>query len=183
MAIVSSDYSEDNLTEVLAGAENITGANLLDSFKYLAKLVANIGKKTLEESGNHQVLIQQLQVKFQEMEGAADRAVQNACLREIAESIKDMKRGPIKKGVMEYKSVEGIPKLKERNEYKSWNDRLVNGMAQIHKERRNAMKYLMKVASRGIMVDNKFKYDNDAESSLYENGGISTPNDFAYRVA
>ena len=78
---------------------------------------------------------------------------------------------------MEYKSVEGIPKLKERNEYKSWYDRLVNGMAQIHKERRNAMKYLMKVASRGIMVDNKFKYDNDAESSLYENGGISTPND------
>ena len=87
MAIVSSDYSEDNLAEVLAGADNITGANMLDSFKYLAKLVANIGKKTLEESGNHQVLIQQLQVKFQEMEGAADRAVQNACLREIAESI------------------------------------------------------------------------------------------------
>ena len=47
----------------------------------------------------------------------------------------------------------GIPKLNQRNEYKSWNDRLVNGMAQIHKDRRDAMKYLMKVASKGVMVD------------------------------
>ena len=140
MAIVSSDYSEDNLAEILVGAESITSASILDSFKYLAKLVANIGKRTLEESGNHQVLRQQLQAKFQDMEGAAARAVQNTCLREIAESIKDMKRGPIKKGVMEYKSVEGTSKLNDINEYKSWNDRLANGMAQIHKDRRDAMK-------------------------------------------
>lgn len=32
------------------------------------------------------------------------------------------------------------------------------------------------------MVDNKFKYDNDADSSLYENDGLSTLNDFTRRV-
>ena len=98
MAVVSSDYSEDNLAQILVGAEGITSADLLDSFKYLAKCVANIGKRTLEASGNHQVLIQQLQAQFQEMEGAADRAVHNTCLREIAEGIKYMRRGPIQKG-------------------------------------------------------------------------------------
>ena len=79
--------------------------------------------------------------------------------------------------------MEGIPKLKDRREYKSWHDRLVNVMAQIHKDRRDAMVYLMKVASIGVMVDNKFKYYNAAESSLYENGGISTPKDFVRRVS
>lgn len=59
-----------------------------------------------------------------------------------------MRRGPIKKGVMEYKSVDGVRKLKERNEYKSCNDRLVDGMDQIHKARRDAMTYLLRVASK-----------------------------------
>lgn len=65
MTVVSSDYSEDNLAQILVGAEGITSTNILDSFKYLAKLVANIGKMMLEDSGNHQVLIQQLQAKAQ----------------------------------------------------------------------------------------------------------------------
>ena len=97
MSVVSSDYTEDNLALILAGSETISAENLMDSFKYLAKLVANLGKRTLGESGNHQTLIQQLQKKFQEIEGAAERAVQNACPREIAEHIKDMRRDQSKR--------------------------------------------------------------------------------------
>ena len=86
MAVLSSDYTEDNLALILAGADTISAEPIMGSFKYVAKLVANIGKRSLEYPGNHQTLIQQLQQQFQEVEGAADRAVQDACLREIADT-------------------------------------------------------------------------------------------------
>lgn len=61
------------------------------------------------------------------MGGAADRAAQTVYVKEIADSIKGMGRTPIKKGVVAYKSVDGIPTLKESSEYKYRNASLVNG--------------------------------------------------------
>lgn len=166
MVVVSSYYNEDNLAQVLAGAEGITSAIILGASKYLAKLVANIGRVGLESTGNHEVFIQQLQAQTQDMAGAAERAAQPAYVKDTAGSITRMGRAPTKKGGMDYKSVGGIPKLKEKHEYTSWNDILVNGIAQLFKEMREAMQYFMKVASRGVMIRTRGKSDNYAESFL-----------------
>lgn len=48
MAVVFPDHKEDNLAQILARAVGITSTNILDSFKYTAKLASNIGQRTLE---------------------------------------------------------------------------------------------------------------------------------------